>query len=176
MNGNSRSADWAALKLEYAHDSTVTTSGMAKKYNMNESTVRYRATKYQWFEARETFSRKLEGKLLDSAASKDAAAMLRDLNTKQMKWNEEMRYAINSLLKCRTDDGKVVMRDEISLTDVNRAIASYAELYRLDRLALGASTENVQPATARDRIDEMTDAEVIEELQRVRERVSETVN
>ena len=49
---------------------------------------------------------------------------------------------------------------------------AYAELNRLDRLALGASTENVQPASARDRIDEMSDEQVIAELARLRSQVT----
>ena len=156
------------MKLEYAHDSSMTFKSMSLKYNVPESTVRWHGTKYQWNEARHEFSTKVEKKLIDSAASKDAVTILRDINKKQLQWNEEMRYAINALLKTRNTDGNVVLRADVQLHDVSRAIAGMAELYRLDRLALGASTENVQPATTRDRIDEMTDEQVLAELSRLR--------
>ena len=175
MNGNSRNLDWAAMKIEYAHDAKLTISLVAKKYNIPESTVRWHSTKYQWNAARQDFQSKVEGKLIDAVASKDAVAKLKDINTKQLAWNAEMRFVINSLLKARNDEGAVVLRDDVTIADAQRAILSMAELYRLDRLALGASTDNVSAATTRNRIDDMSDEEVLAELERVRSRVV-TVN
>lgn len=145
-----------------------------KKYNVPLSTIRWHAARYEWNLARCDFQSTVEKKLAESAASKDAAQLLREINRKQLQWDEEMRYAINALLKTRNADGKVVLRADVALNDVSRAIAGMAELYRLDRLALGASTDNVQPATTRDRIDEMSDDEVLIELKRL--RGNETVN
>jgi hypothetical protein len=172
MHGNSRKIDWVSMKMEYAHDATVTFHGLAKKYNIPCGTVRWHGCRDGWANARWQFQQKVEDKLTEAATSKDVVAKLREINDKQMRWNEEMRHVINSLLKCRNDEGVVVLREDINLNDVSRAIASMAELYRLDRLALGASTDNVQPAITRDRIDEMSDDEVMEELQRVRARVT----
>jgi hypothetical protein len=150
---------------------------MSKRHNIPEGTLRWHAHKEQWMVARTNFQAKVEDKLVAAAASKDVVAKLRDINTAQMRWNEEMRYAINSLLKVRTEDGKIVLRSDVDLADIQRAIAGMSELYRLDRLALGASTDNVAPATTRDRIDEMSDDEVMAELHRMRARTIEaTVN
>ena len=156
------------MKMEYAHNAACTTKEIGSKYNIPESTVRWHAFKEKWNEERAVFQAKVSAKIVESAASKDAVTILRDINKKQLQWNEEMRYAINALLKTRNTEGAVVLRADVQLHDVSRAIAGMAELYRLDRLALGASTENVQPATTRDRIDDMTDEQVIAELARLR--------
>jgi hypothetical protein len=139
-----------------------------------ETTVRYHAHHEGWQIERGAFQTKLAASLTEAAVRKDAKQILSERNDQTLKWTAEMRYAINALLKVRSDDGSVQLRKEIDMIDVRTAVIAWAELMRMDRLALGAATEHVQPAMVKDRIDQMSDAEVMAELERLRTLGSQT--
>jgi hypothetical protein len=176
MKGNAKHVDWQAIKMEFAANSTLTVAELARKYGVPPSTVRWRCWHYDWMQERSDYQAKVATRLTQLATSKDAVAMLRDVNDKQLKQNEELRYMLNSRLKTRGADGKITVKSDVSIPDIARAVAAFTELYRCDRLALGASTENLQPAAARDRFADMSDEELVEELKRVRARNNITIN
>ena len=176
MKGNAKHVDWVAMKLEYAANSALTIAELARKHGIPPSTIRWRIWHYDWMQARADYQAKVAQRLTQLATNKDAVALLRDCNDKQMKQNEELRYMLNSRLKTRGADGKITVKSDVSIPDIARAVAAFGELYRLDRLALGASTDNVQPTMPHDRFADMSDEDLVEELKRVRARNNVTIN
>jgi hypothetical protein len=165
-------ADWVKVKAEYVQDPTVTQDVLAKKFGVTVSALAWHARREKWIAAREEYSRQTASQLTALALKSNVVALLKDANDKQLKLNEELRFIIHSKLKRRDErTGKIVVREDVSLTEVVRAVAAFSELYRLDRLALGASTENIQPAVARDRFAEFTDEQLDAELERMREKL-----
>jgi hypothetical protein len=162
-------ADWEKLKIEYIQHPRMTQKQLAEKYGLRYDTVRQQAMKGQWNTARSASAQRYAQELTAMAVGTDAVARIRECDEKQLKRNEEMRYIVDSTLKMRDAQGKIVIRPNLTTTDAARAVSAFVELYRCDRLALGASTENVQPAPTRDRFAEMTEAELFAELERVRD-------
>jgi hypothetical protein len=161
-------ANWATIKAEYISDPSVSAEQLATKHGLAVSTVRWHATHEKWMQARAEYAETLVKNLSLAAINKNVVSVLREVNDKQLKQNEELRYMLNSKLKTRGLDGKITVRSDVTIPDIARAVMAFAELYRLDRLALGASTDNVQPASVGDRLRDMTDEELDAELERVR--------
>lgn len=161
-------ADWPTIKAEYAMNPHLSVKDIAEKYDLSNRTVSYRSSHDKWMEARLEYQEKYVQHLTTASVPKNALPMLREINEKQLKQNEELRYMLNSKLKTRGLDGKISVRVDVTIPDIARAVMAFAELYRLDRLALGASTDNVMPATMGDRLRDMTDEELEAELERVR--------
>jgi hypothetical protein len=160
--------DWRAIKTDYVQNPNLTQKDICEKYDLSWDTMRYHAKREKWGEARSQYAQQYAQQLTVASVPKNALPMLREINEKQLKQNEELRYMLNSKLKTRGLDGKISVRPDVTIPDIARAVAAFSELYRLDRLALGASTDNVQPATMGDRLRDMTDEELDAELERVR--------
>lgn len=161
--------DWVAIKQDYVQNPAESAATLAEKYKVNIYTLRRRLHAEQWTAEREEFAREYAQNLNRSAIVKNAAVVLRDLNDKLLKQNEELRYMLNAKLKTRGADGKIAVRTDVTIPDIAKAVAAFSELYRLDRLALGASTDNLAPANTREsRLAEMSDDELDGELKRVR--------
>lgn len=161
--------DWIAMKAEYCQNPHLSKNDLALKHKVNIRTVERRAKADGWGEGRREFGEDYARRLSAAAVSHGAVNALRKLNDSQLKQSEELRYMLNARLKTRTPDGKIVPRADVTITDISRAIAGFEALYRLDRLALGASTDNIQPASTREsRLMELSDDELLSELKRVR--------
>jgi hypothetical protein len=161
--------DWIAMKAEYCQNPHLSKNDLALKHKVNIRTVERRAKADGWSEGRREFGEDYARRLSAAAVSHGAVNALRKLNDSQLKQSEELRYMLNARLKTRTPDGKIVPRADVTITDISRAIAGFEALYRLDRLALGASTDNIQPASTREsRLMELSDDELLSELKRVR--------
>ena len=161
--------DWNEIRDDYIQNANATHNSIAAKYKLKLTTVRARAARDKWGPDRIQFQERRHRKLQDAALEKSAPLLLKECNEKQLKWNEEMRWIINSRLKVRDAQGNVVVREDVTINDAYRATLTMIELYRCDRLALGASTDNIQPAMPRDRFAEMSDDELQAELGRLRQ-------
>jgi hypothetical protein len=162
-------ADWEKLKIEYIQHPRMTQKQLAEKYNIRYDTVRAQAMKGHWNTARIASAQRYAQEITAMAVGKDAVARIREIDEKQLKRNEEMRYIVDSTLKIRDAKGVITIRPNLTTSDAVKAVSAFIELYRCDRLALGASTENIQPAPMRDRFAEMSEAELFAELDRVRD-------
>ena len=163
-------ADWNALKTEYIQNPRMTQKQLGEKYGLRYDTVRQQAMKGQWNTARQASAQRYAQEITAMAVGADAVNRIKQCDEKQLKLNEEMRWIITSKLKMRDGEGNVIVRPTLTISDAAKAVSAFVELYRCDRLALGASTENLQPAPTRDRFAEMTEAELFAELDRVREQ------
>jgi hypothetical protein len=163
-------ADWEKLKTEYIQNPRMTQKDIAAKYGLSYDTVRKQASDHDWNSARAASAQRYAQQLTAMAVGKGAVDRIREVDEKQLKLNEEMRYIITSKMKQRDGQGKIVVKPNLTISDACKAVAAFSELYRLDRLALGASTDNVQPAPVRDRFAEMSEEELFAELDRVRQQ------
>jgi transposase-like protein len=164
--------DWAAIRQDYLQNKEMTQESLAKKWGVSPHAIRGRSYREKWGRAREEFARQYAERLQQLCLRKDAPEMIRALNTKHLQQCDELRYMLNVLLKIRDKDGKMVLRPGVTIDQVARAVTAFAEVYRMERLALGASTDNVMTAVAPNRYDEMSEEELIEELRQVRQRVT----
>lgn len=158
--------DWLKIKLDYVQG-TDTLEVVAERHGKKFGTVRWHAHRERWQQERQTYQVKLTQSLNTLAANKSAADMLRELDIKQLKRNEEMRFIIDSRLKERDASGKVVPRKDLAMIEVTRAVTALGELYHLDKEALGVKNDAL-PAERRDRFSEMSESELYAELERVR--------
>lgn len=165
----SATLDWVSMKADYCQNPHLSYADMSEKYAVSKRTIERRARADEWTDGRRQFADEYARRLSAAAVSHGAVNALRKLNDSQLKQSEELRYMLNARLKTRTPDGKIVPRADVTITDISRAIAGFEALYRLDRLALGASTDNIQPASTREsRLMELSDDELLSELKRVR--------
>jgi hypothetical protein len=148
----------------------MTQESLAKKWGVSPHAIRGRSYREKWGAAREEFARQYADRLQQLSIRNDAPALIRSLNTKQLRQSDELRVMLNAKLKTRDAEGKVVVRPDVSIMEIRCAVAAFAELYRMDRLALGASTDNLAPATSQSKYDEMTEEQLLEELKQVRSR------
>ncbi len=132
--------------------------------------MRWHSKQDKWGQARAQHAETLAKNLTAAAMGKNVVHALKEINDRQLKQNDELRYMLNAKLKTRDLEGKISVRADVTIPDIAKAVAAFSELYRLDRLALGASTDNVMPATTADRLSAMTDDEIEAELERVRKR------
>ena len=164
---------WQEIKLDYIRDTTLTQESIAKKYGVTTDQIRGRAFREKWARARENYSAQYAERLQQLSIRKDAPEMLKALNEKQLKQSDELRVMLNMKLKMRDAEGKIVVRPGVTIIEIRCAVAAFAELYRMDRLALGASTDNVGAAsTSPTNYDSMSEDELLEELRQVRSRVT----
>ena len=155
---------------EYMQNPRMTQKDIAEKHGLSYDTVRKQAATHDWNSARSASAQRYAQQVTAMAVGRDAATRVYQADEKQLKLNEEMRYIIMSKLKMRDAQNNVIVRPTLTVADTARAVTALVELYRCDRLALGASTENLQPAPMRDRFAEMSEEELFAELARVREQ------
>ncbi|HMH12113.1 MAG TPA: hypothetical protein VK578_03305 [Edaphobacter sp.] len=105
---------------------------------------------------------------LSTKTANRALPTLPQLNEQHLRQSEELRYILNSRLKTRGLDGKIVVKTDVSIPDIARAVMAFGVLFRHDRLALGADTGSLPEP--QNRFDDMSDEELVEELKRVRAR------
>ncbi len=167
MSGRGAQGAWLKIKLDYVQG-TDTLEAVAARHNVKLQTAYWHSSREKWAEERLDYQQKLTKSLNALAANKSAASLLKELNDKQLKLNEELRFILHSRLKEREPSGKIVPRKDLTIPDITRAVAAFSELYRLDRIALGVASDNQPPSQQRDRFSEMTDDELLGELERVR--------
>jgi hypothetical protein len=159
--------DWAAIQRRYITDQTTSFTSLAAEHSVSRQAIAWHAARESWSAERCRFLAEVGERLVrDGALS--AAEQLRRRNEKQLKANEQLRWLINHRLMYRRPDGSVAINGDTTILEVCRAVTAHCELYRLDRLVLGASTENVQPAPIHDRLAEMSEEELQTELKRIR--------
>jgi hypothetical protein len=164
--------DWAAIRQDYLQNKEMTQESLAKKWGVSPHAIRGRSYREKWGAAREEYARQYADRLMQQSIRKDAPEMIRALNTKQLAESDELRVMLNMKLKMRDGQGKIVVRPDVSLAEIRLACAAFAELFRTDRLALGASTDIHTPGVvSKDRYSEMSEEELLEELKQVRKRV-----
>jgi hypothetical protein len=160
---NGAHPDWQAIKLDYIQNQEMTQESLAKKWRVTTDQVRGRAFREKWARARENYAAAYSERLQQLAIRSDAPKMLMALNTQVLKDSERVRV----FLRIRLDEGG------LSPVELRCVAAAFAELYRMDRLALGASTDNVAVAsTQASQYDNMSEEELLKELRQVRERVA----
>jgi hypothetical protein len=145
--------DRDAIRLDYV-TSSVTLEACAKKYGVKGPTLRKWAREDHWDaerrEYRERFHEQATQSKIDNAAARLA------------QWNEEtllhaglLREAARRQFQYQTEDGWR-FREDASSKQITAAAAAHVAADKLARLALGASTENVNqnnkllPATVDD--------------------------
>jgi hypothetical protein len=136
---------------------------LAAKYDVSLHAVQWHAQREAWGDERRVFWRKVSGKLVEKYAIR-AVDLLMERNDEQLRLNDRLRYAMNSRLFAK-EGLATQLRPKVSIVDVMRAISGFGEVYRFDRLVLGA--DNMPAPTQRDRFDEMSEAELMAELDRV---------
>jgi hypothetical protein len=170
--GKASQTDWAKIKLEYCKNSIVTAQQLADQFGVSVFAVRHKIEREKWAAARESYAAQYENRLRNLAIRNDAPQMLQAINDKQLKQCEELRVILNMKLKMQDGSGKVVPRPDVNIIEVRCAVAAFAEIYRMERLALGASTDNVAVAsTSANAYDNMSEEELLAELREVRQRV-----
>lgn len=121
--------DWAALRVEYVNGS-MDYHELAKAHGLKHATVRQRANREKWQEARHTLSQ---------AVTHAAQAKLTEDRTDELtKFNED------DLKMARAIRAKAarLMGNDLSAQEL-RALAGAVDVaQKVGRLALGASTEN----------------------------------
>lgn len=123
--------DWAALKTEFVN-SAMTYRELAERHGLKEPTVRKRGQREDWPEARRVLSQ-----FVTSSASEQIAENRVDELT---KFNEE-DLATAKAIRAKA----AAMMDLIDSPSDLRALAGAIDVaQKVGRLALGASTENVQ--------------------------------
>jgi transposase-like protein len=160
--------DWVAIKQDYIEHNHLSQEDIAEKYGCTVDQVRNRAWRDQWARAREDFAQQRSQRLTELSLRKDATVLLRELNDEHLKQSKELRYMLNAKLKTRDEHGNIVVRPTVTVQEIVRAIAGFCELFRMDRLALGASTDNLTPAFPQNKYDDMSEDELVAELRRVR--------
>jgi hypothetical protein len=164
--------NWSAIKQDFCQDPTLSQQQLAAKWGVSYGALRGRCYRDNWPAARESYAAQYAEKLQQLTMRQDAAALIRGLNDKQFKQSDELRVMLNMKLKMRDGQGKIVVRPDVSIIELRCACAAFAELFRMDRLALGASTDNVAVASTQSRYDDMTEEQLMEELRQVRKRVT----
>jgi hypothetical protein len=159
---NGSHPDWQAIKLDYIQNQEMTQESLAKKWKVTTDQVRGRAFREKWARARENYAAAYSERLVQLSIRSDAPKMLAALNDQVLKDSERVRV----ILRLKLDD------EGITVVELRCVAAAFAELYRMDRLALGASTDNVAVASNASRYDSMSEEELLKELQQVRERVA----
>jgi hypothetical protein len=157
--------DWATLKATFIQQPTTTCAALAAEHGISRQAVQWHCRREDWVTERCHFLAEVEARLVRVCAD-SAAEQLRRRNEEQLRQNEELREILDDRLMYRRPSGVKVAKTDVSIAEVVRAIAAFGELYRCDRLVLGA--DNIQPAVMRDRFAEMTSEELEEELRRVR--------
>ena len=162
--------DWQAIRLDYIGNSAATYLSLAERYGVPERTLRWHAKREHWREERDRHCRKVADKLTAETA-RAAEVTIQELNDAHLKRSGQMRALLEHKLVARGPDGRVVPRESLSIADIAKAVVAFGELYRLDRIALGAHADSGRPSwhsSQYDRLRDMSDAELEEELKRVR--------
>jgi hypothetical protein len=167
MKQRQNSIDWAAAKVEYANDPTLTYSELAKRYGVTLSSVKIRASREDWTGARAARA----NLLLQSVTEKTVSAQAQEL----AKWNErdlEVAKALRNVVihTLNTTQLRIKAKPGDSAVEAKniRSLAGAAEsAQRIARLALGASTENsmlgtpLDPLTADIDLESLSDDELV---------------
>jgi hypothetical protein len=168
MSDDTRQPDWVMVQQWYIEHPEATQEDTAKQFGVTYDQVRGRALRGKWAQARGAFAQQRSQRLTEAALRKDAAQLIRELNDEHLKQSKELRYMLNAKLKTRDEQGNIVVRPTVTVQEIVRAIAGFCELFRMDRLALGASTDNLTPAFPQNKYDDMSEDDLIAELRRVR--------
>jgi hypothetical protein len=170
--GKPAQVEWEKVKLEYCKNSTVTAQQLADQFGVSVYSVRHKIERERWAAARESYSAQYAERLRSLSIRNDAPQMLQAINDKQLKQCEELRVILNMKLKMQDASGKIVPRPDVNIIEVRCAVAAFAEIYRMERLALGASTDNVAVAsTSANAYDNMTEEELLAELKEAQQRL-----
>jgi len=147
-----RKVDWEALKREYAADATATTVSIAKKYSIPRTTVEWHVRRHHWRDERRRYSAKVVEKSVRTNAEK-----LRECNEQHIKESRQLRILLFKTIVALDQNGTADLKPKTYASDVAAATRAIVELYKSERLALGASTESVDStAKVTSKFDGMT--------------------
>ena len=163
--------DWQAIRLEYISDRGGTYRSLAAKYDVPERTLRWHAMKESWRDERVLHRHKIADNLAVSTAN-SVLLTVQQLNEHWLQLSNQMRALLEHKLYVRTQDtGEAVPRDSLSVQQIGHAIAAFGELYKFDRLALGADLAHSAGLCSRcERLEKMSDRELLEQLEKSRAR------
>ena len=121
--------DWSALRIEYVN-SALQYKELAEKHGLKEGTVRQRANRERWGEARNAASR---------AVTEKAGAVLTTSRA-----DELARFNEDDLKMARAIRAKAarMMSEDMRPNDLRALAGAVEAAQKVGRLALGASTEN----------------------------------
>ena len=159
-------ANWAEIRREYLC-TRITYRALAAKHNVAFRSIAYQGKRGGWVFERDIYSNRLDTEVRSKTAIQSVASLV-EVNQQHLARNAELRAILNSKLKTRTADGKAVVRESLTITEIARAVMAHSMLFRMDRLALGVDAD--QPPTPRDRFADWTDEQLEEGLKRVRKR------
>lgn len=132
--------DWEAARLEYV-TTHITLEGCAEKFGVKGAAMRRRARDGKWEQERADYRSKFLEQTTQSKIENAAARLA--------QWNEEtfihaglLREAARRQFQYQTENGWR-FREDATSKSIQAAAAAHVAADKLARLALGASTENV---------------------------------
>jgi len=159
--------NWPDLRAEYVSDQRATYASIAKKYGITAKAVEWHSSREGWTSERRVHSEKVREKLGDLTAG-DAAESLAAIYRQHLNATKELREMLAHKLKVPTADGQFLVRPDISVGDLARVAAAYAQLLESDRVALGADELSVNHP--RDPFTDLSDEQLFARLRSTLER------
>jgi hypothetical protein len=157
--------NWQIAMDDFVQNPVATYESVAAKHRVSVRTLERHAQKEGWRTARQAFAWEVREKCVQNRVL-SAAQSLNERSEKQLKTNESLRSILNYRLMIRRPNGEIVVNGDVTVSEVCKAVTAHCELYRCDRLALGA---DVLPATPPpDRFSGWTEEELNAELERIR--------
>ena len=126
-------ADWPAIKNEYM--AWVDYASLSAKYGVREGTIRQRAHRDKWSDARGEMSRRVTEAALEKS-TEDRAALLAQFNEDDIKVARALRAKAAQMLG-----------DADSPSDMRALSGVFETAQRIGRLALGAETQSAMVTT-----------------------------
>lgn len=130
--------DWAAIEAEYLTTPAQIVE-LAKKYGVAENSIAQKASKYGWTAKKTKATEVIINTVVDACIVERATTLIRDL--KQI--NDS---ALQDAQKIRSEALRLKCYE---MKDVNAFASALEKAQRMERLALGVSTDNSQ-LTGRD--------------------------
>ena len=162
-----KSVNWPDLRAEYVENQMTTYQSLAAKYPVSASAIEKRSAREGWAADRKKHSEKVVEKLSDRAAD-NAADQLAQIHKQHLSATKELRQMIASKLKTKNSDGTVMLRPDVSLSDLARCATAYTQLLESDRICLGADELPVNHP--RDPFADLSDEELFARLRSTLER------
>ncbi len=159
--------NWPDVRAEYVENQMSTYQSLAAKYPVSASAIEKRSSREGWAADRKKHCEKVVEKLSERC-SDTAADALAAIHQQHLAATEELRQMIAHKLKTRTADGQVVVRADISASDLARIAQAYAVLLESDRVALGA--DELPANHPRDPFADLSDEQLFARLRTTLER------
>jgi hypothetical protein len=164
MAGKSQ-RDWTALRNAYI-TGEVSLSEFARQHNLPLRSVQHHAAKSQWQMEKERYRIGLAEKWRNHAMTEAIGARMPSLMEIDLEYILDNKEACARLRRCCD---RLDALSKFDLVAQQRANRIRSELYHSARLAAGADA--MTPQTVDNRIDRMSDEEILEELTRLRKQM-----